>query len=86
MNQVWIGAAVAVLATGVAGAGTPVADAEKLPEFSIIDADGDGYISNDEADAVPELKRIFASVDGDRDGQLDTSEWSKAVARMQGLG
>ena len=43
-------------------------------------------LSSVEAEVVPEIKRIFAMVDTDRDGQLDTSEWSGAVARLQGLG
>jgi hypothetical protein len=73
------------LATG-ASAGAVIADAEKTPDFSVIDADRDGYISRSEAQSVPELAQIFASVDGDRDGQLDTSEWSGAVARLRGLG
>ena len=76
----------AVFITTHAFAGTVIADAEKIPEFAAIDADGDGYITPAEAEMVPELRRIFASVDNDRDGQLDTSEWSNAVARLRGLG
>jgi hypothetical protein len=71
---------------GGALAGTAIADAEKIPQFSAIDSDGDGYISSHEAESVPELSQIFASVDRDRDGQLNTSEWSNAVARLRGLG
>jgi len=75
-----------ILATG-ASAGTVIADAEKVPAFSAVDADRDGYISSQEAQSVPQLRQIFASVDNDRDGQLDTSEWSEAVARLRrGLG
>ena len=74
------------LIAGGALAGTAIADAEKIPQFSAIDSDGDGYISSQEAESVPDLSQIFASVDRDQDGQLNTSEWSNAVARLRGLG
>lgn len=78
--------AIALGATGPALAGTAIADAEKVPQFSVLDVDNDGLISKAEAEAVPEIFRIFASVDKDRDGHLNTSEWTEAVARTQGLG
>ena len=81
------GLAACVLWSAGATAGTAIADAERAaPDFSVIDADRDGYISIREADVVPGVKQIFASVDSDRDGQLSTSEWTGAVARLQGLG
>ena len=86
MKTAFAGLVASVLWSAVATAGTAIADAEKRPDFSAIDADRDGYISTVEAEVVPEIKRIFAAVDTDRDGQLDTSEWSGAVARLQGLG
>jgi len=70
----------------MASAGTAIADAEKVPEFSVIDVDDDGLISMAEAEAVPEIFRIFAMVDKDRNDQLSTSEWSEAVARTRGRG
>jgi EF hand len=77
--------ATGLLATAVE-AGTAIADAEKAPEFGAIDADRNGYISTAEAESVPEISEIFATVDDNRDGQLNPSEWSKAVTRLQGLG
>ena len=76
----------ALAASGAASAGTAIADAEKVPEFSVLDVDDDGLISKAESEAVPEIFRIFASVDKDRDGHLNTSEWTEAVVRTQGLG
>jgi EF hand len=86
MKTAFAGLAASVLWSVAATAGTAIVDAEKAPDFSVIDADRNGYISSQEAEVVPEIKRIFASVDSDRDGQLNTSEWSGAVARLQGLG
>ena len=86
MKQAFAGLAACILWSAAATAGTAIADAEKAPDFVVIDADRDGYISSREAEVMPEIRRIFASVDSDRDGQLSTSEWSGAVARLQGLG
>jgi Ca2+-binding EF-hand superfamily protein len=86
MKTALAGLIVSAFWSACASAGTAIADAEKTPDFTAIDADRDGYISSAEAEVVPEIKRIFAMVDTDRDGQLDTSEWSGAVARLQGLG
>ena len=78
--------AVLLAAGAPAQAATAIADAEKVPEFSIIDVDDDGAISRTEAEAVPEILRIFAMVDKNRDDQLNTSEWSEAIARTRGRG
>lgn len=89
MKHAIVGIALATAAAFVvstADAGAAIADAEKTPDFAAIDADRDGYISTVEADSVPEIREIFEIVDDNRDGQLDTSEWSRAVARLQGLG
>jgi hypothetical protein len=85
INRILAAFAIAA-AAGPAVGGTAIADAEKVPQFSVVDVDDDGAISKAEAEAVPEIFRIFASVDKDRDGHLNTSEWTEAVARTQGLG
>lgn len=54
----------------MAGAGQP------LPSFSILDEDGDGYISQQEAQASPDLYQAWPRVDADNDQRIDEAEFS----------
>jgi Ca2+-binding EF-hand superfamily protein len=58
--------------------------AGEVPQFTTIDKDKDGYVSKDEARAVPEIMELFASVDVNKDNQLSTSEYMEAVKQLQG--
>lgn len=42
--------------------------------FEEVDADSDGYISNEEASAVPGLTEQFGQLDADADGKLNPEE------------
>lgn len=52
------------------------AAAETVLTFEQFDADGNGYISAEEASAGSELSANFKASDGNSDGQLDISEFS----------
>jgi Ca2+-binding EF-hand superfamily protein len=45
-------------------------------EFSELDADQDGYISNEEASADPALVEQFSTLDANADGQIDEEEFA----------
>ena len=45
-------------------------------DFSQVDADQDGYISNSEASADPALLEQFTDLDTNADGQLDQDEYA----------
>jgi hypothetical protein len=49
---------------------------QPLPEFSILDADGDGYITQEEAQASPVLRQAFPRVDADNNQRIDRGEFS----------
>ncbi len=54
------------------------ADMDKqLPGFSVMDKDGDGAISEMEAQASPKLTEQWDSVDSDSDKAISESEFSK---------
>src|SRR3982751_3941269 len=53
---------------------TPVISAE----FARLDADGDGYISRQEALKDSEVVRTFRRADANKDGRLDPSEFATA--------
>lgn len=44
-------------------------------DFSVVDANRDGYVDSKEAAAAPELSGIMSSADKDRDGKLSASEF-----------
>jgi len=48
------------------------------PEFTTLDANGDGYVSKDEAKANAELTAKWAELDTDQNGSLTSAEYSKA--------
>lgn len=62
---------VSLLILGFAGG----ALAQDLPAFEEVDQNGDGAISEEEAQAVEGLD--FASADTNQDGQLDRAEWAE---------
>jgi hypothetical protein len=49
---------------------------EPLPAFSILDADGDGYISETEAQASPVLRQAWPRIDADNNQRIDRGEFS----------
>ncbi|MEH6649918.1 MAG: hypothetical protein V7707_07845 [Motiliproteus sp.] len=51
--------------------------AEEKPDFKAVDADADGYISIEEAKAVPGLAEVFMKSDIDQDGKLSEVEYSE---------
>ncbi len=65
---------VSLLILGFAGG----AVAQSLPAFEEVDTNGDGVISEEEAQAVEGLD--FATADANQDGQLDRAEWAEAQA------
>lgn len=75
-------ALMAALAAGcLATATTAVAaqtDDQPSAEFKRLDANGDGYISPDEARKVRGFDKAFREADDNRDGRLDASEFVKA--------
>lgn len=44
--------------------------------YQALDLDNDGIISEQEADAVPQLKEAWKQVDANMDGQVDRAEFS----------
>jgi hypothetical protein len=54
-----------------------------LPEFSTLDANGDGVISQEEARTQASLAAIFLDVDGNHNGKLDSQEYADARNRLE---
>lgn len=54
-----------------------------LPEFSTLDANGDGVISKEEARTQASLAAIFADVDANNNGKLDSQEYAEARNRLE---
>lgn len=50
-----------------------------LPSYADLDTDGNGYLSRQEAEQVPELADIFALADENGDDRLSTAEFSHAT-------
>lgn len=48
------------------------------PSFSSLDANSDGKLSREEAQASPTLVGVFVEADTDKSGSLSSSEYSKA--------
>jgi|GEM_PF-5593235 len=68
------------LATGIAVAGDDDKkrlSAEQKELFSMLDADGDGVISEAEAQRYPELAQRFRDYDQNRDGVLEVAEFAR---------
>jgi hypothetical protein len=50
-----------------------------LPDFSTLDANGDGAISNEESREQSWVASRFGELDGDKNGKLSKAEYQKAV-------
>jgi hypothetical protein len=50
-----------------------------VPAFAEIDTNDDGFLSQQEANAVPQLVEIFTVADSDQDGALSVAEFSQAT-------
>ena len=57
--------------------------AATLPEFSTLDVNGDGVVSQEEAKGQASLVAIFADVDADKNGKLDSREYADARNRLE---
>lgn len=55
----------------------PSSGAILLPDFSLIDENQDGYVSEEEAAAYPGVNDNFRSLDRDGDDQLSAEEFSR---------
>lgn len=69
--------AVAIAAASAGHAAAP-AVGEPSPKFKHLDANGDGYLSRDEAVKVIDADKAFTNADEDRDGRLSPEEFIKA--------
>jgi hypothetical protein len=65
-----------ILITGSGWALAAEESTEPLPNFSEVDADQNGGISQTEASQVPGLVEAFAAVDVNADGWLDQDEYT----------
>lgn len=57
--------------------------AEEVLTFEEMDANSDGYISKDEAKAEKKLEKNWTKADKDKNGRLDSSEFSAFEAMDQ---
>lgn len=57
---------------------TTMATEGQWPEFTTLDANGDGYVSKDEAKANAQLQANWDTLDADKNGSLSSSEYAKA--------
>jgi hypothetical protein len=54
-----------------------------MPEFSTLDVNGDGVVSQEEAKDQASLSAIFNDVDANHDGKLDSREYAEARNRLE---
>jgi len=57
---------------------TTMATESQWPEFTTLDANGDGYVSKDEAKANAALVAKWEELDADKNGALSSAEYAKA--------
>ncbi|HEY4646619.1 MAG TPA: hypothetical protein VIH25_10105 [Steroidobacteraceae bacterium] len=85
-NRIKIAAIAALLSCSAAYAGDPAQQTETmakaLPEFSTVDVNVDGAISQEEAKALPALTTIWAEADADKNGKLSSKEYSEARSKL----
>lgn len=83
MKRKWI---FSVVAAGFAGAALAGAGSGNMQQqsadqmYNQLDANGDGYISPDEAAANPQLAEKFKSLDANEDNRLDQGEFAQFEA------
>jgi hypothetical protein len=65
-------------------AGNAVQAEETSKSFKALDADANGYISEQEAAANPDLHARWKEIDGDKNNLLDVSEFSAFEAGSTG--
>ena len=56
---------------------------QQWPEFSSLDADGNGSISKEEARSQSLIASRFGELDGDKNGSLSTDEYNKALDKSK---
>lgn len=56
---------------------TSMATDTQWPEFTTLDTNGDGYVSQEEAAANASLAAKFSELDTDKNGALSSSEYRK---------
>lgn len=61
-----------------APADSTMATEGQWPEFTTLDANGDGYVSKDEAKANAQLTAQWDALDADKNGALSSAEYQKA--------
>ncbi len=86
MKTKWI---LSVVAAGFASAALAGAGSDGMKQsademYKQLDANGDGYISVDEATANPQLAEKFKSLDANSDNRLDQGEFAQFEAKKQG--
>lgn len=89
-NRIKVAIVAALLSCSAAYAGDQAAEpqqksdtmAKALPEFSTLDVNADGAISQDEAKAQAELGAIWADVDADKNGKLSSKEYAEARSKL----
>jgi len=82
MNAVRVAALAALLVSATAFGADPSTEQDSknaLPEFSTLDANGDGAISNEESREQSWVASRFGELDGDKNGKLSKDEYKKAV-------
>lgn len=84
MNSLKITALAALLGSGAAFAQVPPPEQVEpqksisMPEFRTLDINGDGRVSEQEAQANATVWEKFAELDSDKNGSLSTDEYAKA--------
>src|SRR5690606_2248753 len=61
----------------------PAAAVAQMPDFAMLDQNGDGQISRDEARMAPDLLGVFTRVDLNRDDRLNRAEYAEAVRLLE---
>jgi len=77
MKQLAASVAAALIATATAARAAEPGD-KPNPEFTKLDANGDGYVSRAEAEKLNDFANAFTEADDNRDGRLDEAEFVKA--------